>query len=297
MQTILLTGGSGFVGRHLTALLQSQGYTVQWLTRKIDPVSNIKQYTWDYKQGKIDSEAILTSDAVIHLAGASINAKRWNESYKKEIYESRVGSTDFLFKMISELPNKIKTFTCSSATGFYGYAPSEKIFSEADFPGTDFLSRTCADWEKAANRFRVLGIRTCIVRSGIAFSEDSEAYKKICQPILLGFGAPIGSGAQFVPWIHTKDLCAIYAKTIHDTSMAGIYNAVAPEFLTNKQMTVIIAKYFHKPLLLPNIPAFMIRLVFGEFSDSLLFGNKISAEKILGTGFNFNYNSLNDFLQ
>lgn len=297
MQTILITGGSGFVGRQLTALLQSRGYTVQWLTRKTDPASDIKQYTWDYKQGKIDSEAIHTSDAVIHLAGASINAKRWNESYKNEIYESRVKSTEFLFKMVTELPNKIKSFTCSSATGFYGYAPSDKIFTEADSSGTDFLSMTCADWEKAASRFRESGIRTCIIRSGIAFSEDSEAYKKICQPILLGFGAPVGSGAQFVPWVHTKDLCAIYAKTIQDMSMDGIYNAVAPEFLTNKQMTVIMAKYYRKPLLLPNIPAFVIRLAFGEFADSLLFGNRISAQKILGTGFNFKYCSLDDFLQ
>jgi len=297
METVLITGGSGFVGRHLTALLQSQGYTVQWLGRKTDPESTIKQYTWDYKQGKIDPQAIRSADAIIHLAGASINGKKWNEPYKNEIYESRVNSTEFLFEKIKEIPNNIKLFTCSSATGFYGYAPSEKIFTESDLPGTDFLSKTCADWEKAAGLFREHGIRTCIVRSGIAFSENSEAYKKISLPIQLGFGAPVGSGAQFVPWIHTEDLCSIYANTIHDAAMEGIYNAVAPEFLTNKQMTVIMAKYYRKPLWLPNIPGFVLKLAFGEFSDSLLYGNRISAQKIKDTGFKFKYNNLKDFLQ
>lgn len=297
MQTVLITGGSGFVGRHLTALLQSQGYTVHWLGRKTDPESKIKQYAWDYKQEKIDPEAFRSADAIIHLAGASINGKKWNEPYKNEIYESRVKSTAFLFEKIKEIPNNIKLFTCSSATGFYGYTPSEKIFTETDPPGTDFLSKTCADWEKAAGRFREHGIRTCIVRSGIAFSENSEAFKKISLPIQLGFGAPVGSGAQFVPWIHTEDLCAIYAKTINDAAMEGIYNAVAPEFLTNKEMTVIMAKYYRKPLWLPNIPGFALKLAFGEFSDSLLFGNRISAQKIIGTGFKFKYNNLKDFLQ
>ncbi|MDZ7612333.1 MAG: NAD-dependent epimerase/dehydratase family protein [Flavobacteriaceae bacterium] len=192
MQTILITGGSGFVGRQLTALLQSQGYTVQWLTRKIDPASDIKQYAWDYKQGKIDSEAILTSDAVIHLAGASINAKRWNESYKNEIYESRVKSTEFLFKMVSELPNRIKTFTCSSATGFYGYAPSEKIFDETELPCTDFLSKTCADWEKAASRSPgKLGPEPASLEAGSLFLKIVKPIKRSVSPFSSGLELPL----------------------------------------------------------------------------------------------------------
>jgi len=296
MKTVLITGGSGFVGRHLTALLQSKGYNVTWLTRKPVPEVHIKQYRWDYKVKKIDVEAIESADAIIHLAGANINGHRWNKTYKKEIYDSRVEATKFLFEMVSTCPNKIRTVTVASATGYYGYSETDRIFEETDPPGMDFLAKTCYDWEQAANRFSEINIRTSIIRCGIVFSKGSAAFEKISLPVRLGIGAAIGSGKQYFPWIHTDDLCSIYLKSIEEDSFHGVYNAVAPEFITNKQLTKILAGHFHKPLWLPNIPSFVIRIMFGEIGDSLLNGNRISFQKLMASGFKFKYSSLENML-
>ena len=294
MKNILITGGSGFVGMQLTNLLKANGYEVSWLTRKINTNIDIPQYLWNWENKKIETEAIEKAYAIIHLAGANVNGQRWNKKWKKEIYDSRVKATDFLFKIISQHPNKIKTFVSASATGYYGDVTSEKIFHETDFPGKDFLAITCNDWEQAATKFSNLGIRTSIIRTGIIFSENSEAYRKISLPIRFGFGAAIGNGRQYFPWIHLDDLCGIYLKAISDNSMQGIFNSVAPQFITNAQVTKALANHFKNHIWLPNIPPIVIRILFGEIADSLLNGSRISSEKIIEFGFRFKYSCIDD---
>jgi len=294
MKNILITGGSGFVGMQLTNLLKANGYEVSWLTRKINTNIDIPQYLWNWENKKIETEAIEKAYAIIHLAGANVNGQRWNKKWKKEIYDSRVKSTDFLFEIISKHPNKIKVFVSSSATGYYGLVTSEKIFYETDFAGKDFLATTCNDWEQAANKFSNIGIRTSIIRTGVIFSESSEAYKKISLPIRWGFGAAIGSGKQYFPWIHLDDLCGIYLKAISDNSIQGIFNAVAPMFIKNVDLTKAMANHFNKRIWLPNIPPTVIRLLFGEIAESLLNGNRISSEKIIKCGFRFKYSGIDD---
>ena len=296
MKNILITGGSGFIGNHLTKLLEGKGNSVSWLTRKQNPKVKIKQYLWDYSKRKIEYDCFKNVDAVIHLSGASINGKRWDRKYKQEIYDSRVKSTEFLFESISSIPNKIKSFTSASATGYYPIAFSEKIFSETDLHGKYFLGQTCYDWEKAAIKHSELNIRTTIIRTGIVLTKDSEAFRKMSLPIRLGLGSAIGSGKQFFPWIHLDDLCEIYCKSISDESMYGIYNSVAPEYITNKQFVKAVANYYNKSLWLPRIPSFIIKIVFGELADSILLGNKISSEKIIASGFSFKYRTLETFL-
>ncbi len=294
MKNILIVGGSGYVGKALTKKLQAIGYNVSWLTRKINKSINTPQYLWDWKQNNIDLDSINKSEVLVNLAGANVNGQRWNKKWKKEIYDSRVKATDFLFKIISQHPNKIKTFVSASATGYYGDVTSEKIFHETDFPGKDFLAITCNDWEQAATKFSNLGIRTSIIRTGIIFSENSEAYKKISLPIRFGFGAAIGNGRQYFPWIHLDDLCGIYLKAISDNSMQGIFNSVAPQFITNAQVTKALANHFHNHIWLPNIPPIVIRILFGEIADSLLNGSRISSEKIIECGFRFKYSCIDD---
>lgn len=294
MKNILITGGSGFVGMQLTKLLKVNDYEVSWLTRKKNPDFNTPQFLWNWKNKEIEIEAIEKADAIIHLAGANVNGHRWNKKWKKEIYDSRVKSTDFLFGIIPKHSKKIKTFVSASATGYYGCVTSEKICVESDLPGNDFLATTCNDWETEANKFTELGIRTSIIRTGVVLSENSEAFKKICFPIRHGFGAAIGSGKQYFPWIHLDDLCGIYLKVISDDSMQGIFNSVAPEFITNANLTKLFAKDFNKSIWLPNIPSIVIKILFGELSESLLNGSRISPDKLIKHGFDFKYPGIND---
>lgn len=297
MKNILITGGSGFVGMHLTKLLITNGYEVSWLTRKIKSNIDIPQYLWNWENKILEPEAIENADAIIHLAGANVGGRRWNVKWKKEIYESRIKSTEFLFEFISKHPNKLKTFIAASATGYYGCETSEKIFTESDLSGTDFLAKTCSDWETSASKFNQLGIRTAIIRTGIVLSENSEAYKKICLPIRFGLGASIGSSNQYFSWIHLDDLCNIYLKVIYDEKFIGVYNAVAPEYITNSQLTKTIATHLKRPIWLPSIPPFLIKSLFGEIADSLLNGSKISSEKIIRAGLDFKYKSIGHFLK
>ena len=297
MKNILITGGSGFVGMHLTNLLKENGYQVCWLTRKINTNIDIPQYLWNWENKKIEKEAIEKTDAIIHLAGANVGGKRWNTKWKKEIYDSRIKSTEFLFEFISKQPNKLKAFVSASATGYYGCETTDNIFTESDLSGNDFLATTCNDWEIAANKFTELGIRTVIIRTGLVLSEYSEAYKKISLPIRYGLGASIGSGNQNFPWIHLDDLCGIYLKAIADENLKGVFNAVAPEYLTNNQLTKTIAQHFNKFIWLPNIPSIIIKILFGEIANSLSNGSRISSEKLISAGFEFKYSSINNFIK
>jgi uncharacterized protein (TIGR01777 family) len=294
---ILITGGSGFIGTQLTKLLMANGYEVNWLTRKINSSVDIPQYLWNWEKKKIETSAIEKADAIINLAGANVGARRWNAKWKKEIYDSRIRSTEFLFEMVSQHPGKLKAFISASATGYYGCVTSEKIYNESDSPGTDFLANTCNDWETAANKFAEAGIRTVIIRTGVVMSDKSEAYKKICLPIRYGVGASIGSGNQFFSWIHLDDLCNIYLKAICDERLRGVFNAVAPEYITNSQLTKALAKHFNKPVWLPNIPSTVIKILFGEIANSLLKGSRISSEKLMRAGFEFKYPGIDQLMK
>lgn len=193
MKTILITGGTGLVGKALTKLLTENEYHVKWLTRKINPSESTPQYTWDWKNKKIEIEALTDVDAIINLAGASINGRKWTKQWKNEIYDSRIKSTEFLFDTISKEKYKIQTFVSISAVGYYGAVTSEKTFVETDTHANDFLGNTCFDWEQQASRFKDLGIRTVIIRTGIVLSKESEAFKKIIFPIRFNLGAALGS--------------------------------------------------------------------------------------------------------
>jgi uncharacterized protein (TIGR01777 family) len=290
MASILVTGGTGFIGTSLCNLLRDKGYTVLILSRtKIDKPNT---YYWSLEDHYIDPEAIVRADYIIHLAGAGIADKRWSKERKRILIDSRVKSANLLFEKVKELNPNLKGFISASAVGYYGATTSTKIYKENDAAGNDFVSDICKVWEKASLQFEAINVRTVIFRTGVVFAKEGGAMEKLSKPIKLGVGAALGSGKQYMPWIHIDDLCNMYAEAIENSEINGVYNAVAPEHITNKLLNKTIAKKLKKPLWLPNIPAFVMKLILGEMAVILLEGSRVSSEKIVPTGFKFKYPSL-----
>ena len=287
MTSILITGGTGLIGKHLCNVLRSKGYNILILSR--NKTNNPNTYYWNISENYIDPKAIQKADYVIHLAGAGIADKRWTKKIKKELIDSRVKSANLLFSKIKTLNPNLKGFFSASGIGYYGAITSEKIFKETDVSGNDFLATVCKVWEEASNQFNSLNIRTVILRTGVVFSKKGGAFEKMSQPIKLGFGSPIGTGNQYIPWIHIDDLCNMYVEAIENNELNGIYNAVAPDYVTNEFLTKSIATILDKKAWLPNVPSFMLKLIFGEMAVILLEGSRVSAEKIKSTGFKFKY--------
>ncbi|HBL34325.1 MAG TPA: TIGR01777 family protein [Porphyromonadaceae bacterium] len=293
MKTVLITGGSGLVGRALSDLLLEKGYKVIWLSRERYVKADIPRYRWDYRKGEIDEKALEQADIVIHLAGSNLSEDSWTRAKKQRIVESRVKSAALILAKWKEMEKKPEAFISASAVGIYGNDISDEVLDEsADGRMEDFLSRTCRKWEAEAQRFTdELGARSVMIRQGVVLSGKSDAFRKMLFPTRYGLGARMGNGRQYMSWIHIDDLCAMYLKAIEDAAMQGPYNAVAPEFMTNTEFMRTLARVLRKPFFLPRYPAFFMRLFMGEAADMLLGGSRISSEKIRKAGFEFRYPS------
>jgi len=296
MKTVLITGGTGLIGRNLSEKLTNKGYRVTILSRKNNRHSKYKTYTWNYLKNEIEKDTLKEIDYIIHLAGTGIIDKSWTKKRKKEIINSRVKTTNLLFNTLNSQDHKVKAFISTSAIGFYGNRNDEHIHVETDPSGNDFLSETCKTWENATNKFNQLNIRTVKLRIGIVLTKKGGALEKMAHPAKYGLSAAIGNGKQYLPWIHIDDLTNIYIKAMEDENMQGTHNAVAPTHTTNKEFTKTLAKILKKPYWLPNIPAFLLILALGKRSDLLLKGNRISAKKIEDSGFIFQFPELNNAL-
>ncbi len=289
METILITGGTGLVGTQLAVFLKEAGYQVLILGRSKSGNTEFPTYKWDYKSGHIDIEAIEKADFIIHLAGANIGDKRWTDNQKKIIIDSRVKTTELLFKAVQEHNHKLKAFVSASAIGFYGALTSEHIFVETDDPCNDFLGKVCKDWEEANANFEQLNIRTINLRIGVVLTKDGGPLSKLVRPIKFGLGSVLGSGKQYMSWIHIHDLCNMFLKVIQDNNLQGIFNAVAPSHITNEELTRTISHILRRHVWLPKIPETILKLIFGEMACTFLKGSRVSADKILKTGFTFKY--------
>lgn len=296
MATILITGGTGLVGRHLSKKLQEKGYNVAILSRTSKKESTMPTYTWDLDKNEIEKEAIDAANCIIHLAGANIGDKRWTANRKQLIIDSRVKTGQLIFNKIKEQNKDLKAFISASAIGYYGTVTSPKIFTETDPPAKDFLGDTCRQWEQMTDRFKDFGIRTVKIRTGVVLTGQGGALSKMITPVKIGIGSAIGSGSQYLPWIHIDDLCGIYIKAIEDTQMDGAYNAVAPDHKTNKEFTRTLARVLKKPFWFPNLPAITMKALFGEMSVILLKGSRVSADKIMSTGYKFLFPNLENAL-
>ncbi len=297
-QTVLITGGTGTIGRRLTQLLQEQGYEVALLSRRpadIKPATGqpTRNYQWDVKKGHLDPQAIQTADHIIHLAGAGIADERWTDARKNEILTSRTESTELIAKALAKNPHKVKSFIASSAIGYYGGDTGDRPLTETSSGGSDFLAQVTRAWERSEDQVAALGIRTVKLRTGVVLTTEGGALPKLAQPIRLGAGAPIGSGQQYISWIHIDDLCRMYIKALQDESWQGVYNAVAPGPVTNEGLTRAIASVLNRPLLLPNIPNFAIKLMFGELAITVTGGNYVLNKRIADeTNFQYQHGEL-----
>ncbi|MEM9897366.1 MAG: TIGR01777 family oxidoreductase [Bacteroidota bacterium] len=295
-RTVLITGGSGLVGTELSKILEIEGHTVLHLSRSVAGTEAYKTYQWDIDQRFIEEEAITRADSIIHLAGASVAGAKWTEAYKNAIYDSRINSTRLLREKVEALNPDLSYFLCASAIGIYGLDSGDQWMTEQSERGEGFLADVVEDWEKEADKFSSLDIATGKLRIGVVLSNKGGALEKIVQPIKLYAGAALGSGNQYLSWIHIHDLCYILAFMLNANSV-GVFNGVAPDPKTNSDFTKTAAKVLNKPLWLPNVPKFALNLLVGEMAELVLGGNRVSATKIRDSGFQFKYPELELALQ
>ncbi|MEN2414795.1 TIGR01777 family oxidoreductase [Flavobacterium mesophilum] len=292
-QNVLLTGGSGFVGKHLTDVLIDNGFSVSILSREErKDTPSITYYKWDLKKNFIEKEAILKADYIVHLAGEGIVEKRWTKKRKRAILESRTKPIELIFSILEENNKTLNGFISASAVGIYGAVTSHKICIEETPPANDFLGRTCQEWESKIDKINTLGIRTVKVRTGIVFGKDEGFLKKVVPSFKAGFGAVLGTGKQYLPWIHIDDLSEIYLKAIIDEHMHGAYNACITDNTTNFGFSKTLATILGYSIWLPKIPAFFLKLTLGEMSKAVLKGQRVSSQKIQKTGFEFQFTDL-----
>lgn len=284
MSKILITGGTGLVGSRLTKLLMDNNHEVAILTRNPKKQNEFK---WDLTEKYIDPKALENTDFIIHLAGAGIADKRWSRERKKKIIDSRVDSANLLFEQITEHNIKLKGFISASGIGYYGAVTTNNIYIESDTAGNDYLAEVCEKWENAAHQFENLKIPVTILRTGIVLSKTGGALEKMKTPVI----SPLGTGVQYLPWIHIDDLCEIYIKTIEE-DFIGVFNAVAPEHHTSTTFSKILAKSIGRPYIGFCVPSFILKLMFGEMSKILLEGSRISTKKIEKKGYSFRFQTL-----
>jgi uncharacterized protein (TIGR01777 family) len=294
-EIVLITGAGGMIAKNLSKKLEKE-YTVRFLTRK---KKNARDFEWDIKKGTMEESALDDVSHIIHLAGANISEKRWTKERKQELISSRVDSAGLLLKTIRNKKIKLKSFISASGINYYGTVTTDKIYKETDPPGNDFLSEVVVLWERAADDFKEqqLTERVVKIRTAVVLSKEDGALKKMIPTIQYGIGSPLGSGKQYMPWIHIEDICSIYEIALKNSDMDGAYNAVSPEHTTNENLTKKIAEVLKKPLFMPNVPTFVLKLIFGELADALLEGSRASSQKIQDTGFQFKFPDLKKALE
>jgi uncharacterized protein (TIGR01777 family) len=284
MSKILITGGTGLVGTRLTQMLVDRNHDVVILSRN---PKNKNEFKWDFSKNYVNTEAFKNVDYIIHLAGAGIADERWNDERKKIIIDSRVKTANLIFNAIKENNISIKGFISASGIGYYGAVTTTTIFKETDTVGNDFLGDVCKKWEDAAHQFSTESIPVTILRTGIVLAKKGGALDKMKTPII----SPLGSGKQYLAWIHIDDLCQMYIQSI-EADLTGIYNAVAPQDQTSITFSKTFAESIKKPYLGIGVPGFMLKLLFGELAVILLEGSRISTKKIEKNGFSFRFKTL-----
>ncbi|WP_017257233.1 TIGR01777 family oxidoreductase [Pedobacter arcticus] len=293
---ILITGGTGTVGKDLSKALIQNGHEVVLLSRNPSHHSPYNTFKWDVKKQEIDPNCIQGVDTIVHLAGAGIADERWTDKRKKELIDSRTESIALIYKLLQQENHQVKSIVSASAAGYYSDRDDQLMFEEST-PANDFLGDCCIKWEQAVDEGNKLGLRIVKFRTGVILDKYSGALQKIAQPIKYGFGAPLGNGKQWISWIHLKDVTDMYLFGIEHEFITGAFNMCSPHPLTNAELTKAIAKQLKKPLWLPNVPAFALKLALGEMSAVVLGSTKMSTQKIEEIGFGFAYPTIDKALQ
>jgi uncharacterized protein (TIGR01777 family) len=289
---ILITGGSGLIGTNLVTELRRKNHEVRILSRKKSEMA--QEFYWNVKDRYIDDEAFENLDCIIHLAGAPVS-ERWTDEYKKEITDSRIDSANLLLEYCRKHTIHLKSFISASGINFYGTFTSDKILHEnAGLVHPDFLSNLSQKWEAAAEQFSEITDRVVCLRTSLVLSKDGGAFLKLKSITDLNIGSAIGSGKQWMNWIHVEDLVKIYVFAVENEKLEGSFNALADEVPTNKNFMKKLAKTAGKFFLPIAVPEFVLKGIFGEMSTILLTGTRASNEKIKSQGFNFKYNTVEE---
>ncbi len=288
---VLISGGTGFIGKALQKKLHEAGHQTSILSRGKGNVA------WDPNEHFLDENAFDGIDAIVHLAGENIGAKRWTASRKKEIIDSRVRGTQLLVEALNQRQHQVKTVIFASAIGYYGADTGDSLCTESSPAGSDFLAECVIAWE-AAGQSLPNTIRSVSFRIGLVLDKKEGIFPQVANPVRWGIGSALGTGNQWQSWIHIDDLCAFFLQGIENNSLEGTYNAVAPQPLQQVAMAKAIAVKLNKPFFLPAVPAFVLKLALGEMACLVLGGNKVSCEKFVrASGYSFKYESLHAALE
>ena len=297
-KNVLISGGSGFIGKHLTNLLIVNGFSVSILSRSDKQnTSDITYYKWDIATHFIEEEAVIKADYILHLAGENIAEKPWTAKRKEEILQSREESIQLIYDVLKKNNKKLDAFVSASGVGIYGAINGEQICTENTPPENDFLGSTCQKWEFAADTIGDLQIRVVKIRTGLVLGKEDGFLKKLTPIFKMRLGSALGSGKQYMPWIHVNDLCAIYLEAIKNSDMKGAYNAAIFDNTTNTVFSKTLAKVYGYSLWLPNVPAFLIKMALGEMAQIILKGRRVSPQKMIKTGFEFQFTVLEEALK
>ncbi len=294
--SILITGASGMVGTRLTEILLQKGCRVSHLGRS-KRKGVVLSFVWNVEKQEIDPHGFKDIDTIVHLAGAGVADKRWTPTRKQEILDSRTKSTALLYDELKKGNHSVRTFVSASAIGYYGFGLEDNVLDEESSPGPDYLANVVVQWEHEVDKISTLNMRVVKIRIGIVLASQGGALVEMAKPVRWGVGAPLGSGRQQVSWIHLDDLCEVFVKAIEDNHMNGSYNAVAPNPVTNREMTHSIAKALHRPLWLPPVPPLVLRALVGEMADIVMNGSKVSCKKIQKAGYVFQFEDLSAALK
>lgn len=294
MAVVLIGGGSGFVGMHLSRRLRRDGYEVRHLSRKARPDAEFTTFEWDVIDQTVDDAAFWEVDYVINLAGAGIADARWTEQRKQIVIESRTSSTRLLADNMERLRVEPKLYLSASAIGYYGDR-GITLLEEEDGPGSGFLSESCILWERSVETVKALGIPTFINRTGIVLHPDEGALEKMLIPLKFWTSTYFGDGQQYYSWIHIEDLVNIYAYAL-EHGLTGVYNCTAPNPVRNKHFAEALGPALGKSALVLPAPVPALRLALGEMSHTVLDSTRCSAAKIMAAGYRFSYPELSQAL-
>ncbi|MEN9685628.1 MAG: hypothetical protein RLZZ28_1414 [Bacteroidota bacterium] len=303
MATVLITGGTGMIGKRLAEMLAAKGFELIILSRKKTNIAltQVSYAKWDISSGEIDRHAIEKADYIIHLAGAGVADKRWSDKRKKEIVKSRTASSALLVNALKTIPNKVKALISISAIGWYGPDTAQSLkhgFTEEAPADTAFLGETCRLWEESIAPVEQLGIRLVKLRTGIVLSNTGGALAEFQKPLKAAVAAVLGNGQQIISWIHIDDLCAMFLYALEKDTMTGVYNAVAPFPVTNKKLTLALAEQLRgSSFITMAIPAFILKIILGEMSIEVLKSANVNCSKVQKEQFNFQYPSIGDALK
>ena len=295
-QHILITGATGMIGKKLIAALLLNGHQVSILTRKPVKIKDVQVFLWNVDKSEIDKNCLEGVHTIVHLAGAGIADQKWTRERKKQIIDSRVESTSLLYQTIKETSNQVKNFISSSASGYYGNRGDE-ILVEESAPGDGFLAECCILWEAAVDKGKEIGLRVVKFRTGFVLGKSGGGLTSLARPIKFFAGAALGTGKQWVPWIHVKDITAMYLNAIEDDTFNGAYNGCAPQPATNETLTKAVAKKLNRPVWPINVPEIVLETILGKMAVVVTTSTNLSAQKVLDAGFKFEFTQLEDALK